>query len=143
MSTNNIKKKTIGAMGSISGGVSILGSMQVCHSLCMGIIVILGVIGITLTGMPLLFFTKIAVPIWIIAMILLSIIFYLYLKKPCISKNLLFFNSGLLIAGIPFKELQSFRIEFWVVGGLFAIIGIGLYVKERISNEKCEGCTTK
>ena len=109
----------------------------------MGIIVILGVIGITLTGMPLLFFTKIAVPIWIIAMILLSIIFYLYLKKPCISKNLLFFNSGLLIAGIPFKELQSFRIEFWVVGGLFAIIGIGLYVKERISNEKCEGCTTK
>jgi len=143
MIAKHTKEKAIGSISSISGIASIFGSMQVCHSLCMGLIITLGVVGITLTGMPLLFFTKIAVPIWIVAVILLGVIFYLYVKKHCISKNLLLFNSGLLIAGVPFQKLQPFRIEFWAVGGLLAIFGIGLYIKERKSKKKCKRSTTK
>src|SRR3989338_8585897 len=126
----NIKEKVIGATGSVSGAASILGSWQVCHSLCLGLVALLGVIGITLTGMPLLFLTKIAVPLWTIAVVLLIITIYLYISRKCISKNVLLFNSGLLIAGTPFQALQPFQIFFWVLGGVLAALGIGLFIKE-------------
>ena len=131
------KEKLIGATGSLSGAASILGSWQVCHNVCLALIALLAVIGITVTGMPLLFLTKIAIPMWTIAIVLLAIVIWLYFSKHCISKNLIIFNSGLIIAGTPFQQVQKFSVFFWVTGGLLAIMGIIFFVKEKIERKKC------
>ena len=133
----NLKEKAIGATGSVSGAASILGSWQVCHSICLGIIAVLGIIGITVVGMPLLFLTKVAVPLWSIAVLLLLATIMIYRSRKCISKNLIILNSGLIIAGIPFQPLQKFSILFWTIGGFIAAAGVFLFVKEKISNKKC------
>ena len=132
----NIKEKAIGATGSISGAASILGSWQVCHNICLGIIALLGIIGITIVGMPLFFLTKIAVPIWTVAVILLLVTIALYIKKKCISKNLIMVNSGLIIAGTPFQPLQKFSLFFWIIGGILVLTGISFFIKDKISKKK-------
>ena len=132
----SIKEKAIGATGSISGAASILGSWQVCHNICLGIIALLGIIGITVLGMPLLFLTKIAIPMWTIAVILLLVIMVFYIKKKCISKNLIIINSGLIIAGTPFQSLQKFSIIFWIIGGILVLMGISFFIKDKIEKRK-------
>ncbi|HLD43650.1 MAG TPA: hypothetical protein VJB08_06740 [Candidatus Nanoarchaeia archaeon] len=128
----DLKEKIVGATGTVSGAASILGSWQVCHSVCLGIIALLGMIGITVVGMPLLFLTKVAVPLWTAAVILLALAFWMYYTRKCISRNLLLVNSGLLIAGIPFQALQRFSLYFWIFGGALAAAGIFLLIKRRI-----------
>ncbi len=133
----NLKEKAIGATGSLSGAASILGSWQICHNLCLGSIAVLGVIGITITGMPLLFFTKIAIPLWTIAVILLFFVIWVYIRKKCISRNLIILNSGLIIAGTPFQSLQSFQVFFWTIGGALVVLGISLFIKDKIQKKMC------
>ena len=127
-----IKEKIIGTTGSISGAASILGSWQICHNICLGIIALLAILGITVVGMPLLFLTKLAIPFWTIAFVLLLIIIGIYIKKKCISKNLIMFNSGLIIAGIPFQFLDSFRILLWIIGGILVITSTSIFIKNKI-----------
>lgn len=129
-----MKEKIFEITGSVSGVASVLGSWQVCHSICIALISLLSIMGIAVNGMPLVFFTKIALPIWIIAVILFVIIFLIYLKKPCISKNLLILNAGLIIAGTPFK--QEYSIIFWIIGGLLVLISIILFIKQRFLGGK-------
>ncbi len=128
----NIKEKVIGATGSVSGVTSILGSWQVCHNLCLGVIVLLSLIGITVIGMPLLFLTKIAIPLWITAFLLLLVTIGIYLKKRCISNRFILFHSGLVIAGVPFQPLQAYSTLFWIIGGMLGIAGISLFIKDKI-----------
>lgn len=131
------KEKAIGVTGSVSGAASILGSWQVCHSICLGIIALLSVIGITVTGMPLEFLTRWAVPLWTIAVVLLGVSSLLYLKKKCISKNLIIMNTGFIVAGIPFQALQKFSVFFWTLGGIVALAGIVLLIKGRKQKQRC------
>lgn len=128
----NVKEKIIGTTGSVSGVTSILGSWHVCHNLCLGVIALLSLIGITVIGMPLLFLTKIAIPFWITAFLLLLVTIGIYLKKRCISNRLILFNSGLVIAGVPFQPLQAYSTLLWIVGGILAITGISLFIKDKI-----------
>jgi len=127
-----IKEKLVGTTGSISGVASIMGSWQVCHSICLGIVALLALLGITVVGMPLAFLTKVAIPLWSIAAALLIITIALYIKKKCISKNLIMFNSGLIIAGIPFQALQDFQVFLWVIGGTLALIATSIFIKGKI-----------
>ena len=120
---NNVKERFIGATGSISGLASILGSWQICHNICLGLIALLSVIGITVVGMPLLFLTKLAIPFWIATIILLIITMWFFVKKKCISSRLIMINSGLIIAGIPFQSIQNFSKVFWTIGGILVILG--------------------
>ena len=136
----NIKEKIISSTGSISGVASILGSWQVCHNVCLGLIALLSVIGITIVGMPLEFLTRIAIPLWTFAFLLLIITLLLYIKKKCISKNLIIVNSGLIIAGVPFQAIQKFSIYFWIIGGLLATFGIFLFIKNKINKKGCKEC---
>lgn len=129
--TAKLKEKVLGASGSVSGAASILGSWQVCHNICLGIIAVLAVLGITVTGMPLLFLTKIAIHLWILAATLLLITVILYYTKKCFSRNVLLLNYGLVIAGIPFSALAKFQSFFWIMGGALATLGVLLYMKER------------
>jgi len=133
---NKVKEKFIGLAGSASGITSILGSWQVCHNLCLGIIAILAIFGITVIGMPLLFLTKVALPFWIIAVSLFLFILYIYFKKHCISSKLMLFNFGLIIAGIPFQSLQSFSQLFWIIGGTLVVVSISLFVKDKLAGKK-------
>lgn len=131
MKNKNIKEKITSIFSSLSGAVSFLGSYQVCHALCLWIITLLSLIGITVVGMPLLFFQKVALPFWVIALALLIISFLVYYKKKCISRNLLIFNLGILIAGIPFKQIQDFSIYFISIGGLIVLMSLILMIKNR------------
>jgi len=140
MASEHMKERLIGATGSISGAASILGSWQVCHSICLGLIALLGVIGITLTGMPLLFFTKIAVPLWLIAVVLMGIVLYFFFTKHCISRNLILINSGLIIAGTPFEQLRFFQIGFWSIGGVLVLTGISLAVRDKVRKRRERCC---
>lgn len=90
-----LNNKLIGATNAVSGGVSVLGSYQVCHNICMGLIFLLSILGITVFGMPLLFLTKIAKPFWIAAVILLLIMILLKLTKiKGLSKNIIVVTSA-------------------------------------------------
>ena len=138
MVLNKIKEKFIAAAGSVSGIISILGSWQVCHNLCLGVLAFLSILGITVIGMPLMFLTKIALSFWIIAASLLLITLFIYFRKKCISHKLILFNSGLIIASTPFQSLQIFSPILWVVGGSLAIFSILLFIKDKIERSKCE-----
>ncbi len=128
-----IIEKTGSFTSAISGIMSFLGGYQVCHSICLGIIAMMSIIGITIIGMPLLFLTKVAVPFWIAAVLLLGITLLFYFKKKCISKNLILFNAGIIIVGIPFQQLQKFTAIFWVIGGTLIIISVILYIKNKLN----------
>lgn len=128
----DIKKgKAITITSSVSGVMGFLGGYQVCHNVCLGIIALLSIIGITLVGMPLLFLTKVAIPFWIAASFLFIISLFFYLRSKCISKNLLLFNGGIIIAGVPFNALKDFLLFFWIIGGSIILISIVLFIKDK------------
>lgn len=127
-------KEKLSSWGSIlSSSLSFLGGYQVCHNVCLGIIAVLSIIGITVTGMPLLFLQSVAIPFWIAAVVLLAITLLLYLKKKCISKNLIIFNAGIIIAGIPFSSAQKYNLFLWIVGGSLVLVSIVLFLKKKFT----------
>ena len=132
----NIKEKILGASGGVTGALSFLGSYQVCHNACLALVAFLTFLGFTVAGMPLLFLTKVAVPFWIAAVLLLSIMMILKYKKIIhISDKIILLNSGLIIAGVPFQQLQDFNYIFWIIGGILAILSIGWYLYDKIKKE--------
>src|SRR3989344_3585368 len=122
-----ITEKAGAFSSSLSGALSFLGGYQVCHNVCLGIIALLSLIGITIVGMPLLFLTKVAIPFWTAAVALFAITLALYFNKKCISKNLLMLNSGIIIAGIPFKAVQDYLAIFWIIGGTLVVLSILIF----------------
>lgn len=125
---SSIKEKLLGASGSASGALGFLGSYQVCHNVCMGLIALLTLMGFSVAGMPLLFLTKVAVPFWIAAITLLGIMLILNYKKIIhISDKIILLNSGLIIAGTPFQQVQNFNYIFWITGGILVLSSIGWY----------------
>jgi len=128
------KGKALSAFSGISGGLSLLGGWQICHNLCLGIVGLLSLIGITIVGMPLLFLTKYAVYFWSIAVVLLipTLIMYWYNRK-CMSKNIVLTNIGIIIAAIPFASLQPYQVLFWSVGGILIGLAVLGYIKSRFT----------
>ncbi|MBI2004324.1 hypothetical protein HYS72_02555 [Candidatus Pacearchaeota archaeon] len=126
------KGKALAFTSSVSGVMGFLGGYQVCHNVCLGIIALLSLVGITLVGMPLLFLTKVAVPFWIAAFFLFFISLFFYLKNKCISKNLLLLNGGIIIAGVPFSFMKDFFVYLWIIGGSFVLLSIVLLIKNKL-----------
>lgn len=129
-----IKEKAASIASNISGITSILGSWQVCHSICLAIIAALAAIGITLTIFPLAFLIQYATPLWLIAAALSAITFIMYLKKPCISRNTLLFQAGILIFGIPFQQMQAYSLYFRTFGGIMVFAAISIFITDKIRN---------
>ena len=130
---NSIKDRILGASGSITGSLSFLGGYQVCHNACLALVAFLTFLGFTVAGMPLLFLTKVAVPFWIAALLLLTVTIILNYKKIMkISNKMLLLNSGLIIAGTPFQQVQTFNYIFWITGGVLVALSIGWYFYEKI-----------
>ncbi len=137
------KEKIASSTSTLSGVMSFLGGYQVCHSVCLAIVSLLSLIGITLVGMPLLFLTKVAVPFWIAAVILLAITTLMYLKMRCISRYLLLLNAGILIAGVPFAPFQRYSLALWGVGGSLAVVGLLLFIQEKRRKKQEKFLTTR
>ena len=136
MKIQHFREKSLSISSSVSGVMGFLGGYQVCHNLCLGIIALLSIIGITLVGMPLLFLTKVAIPFWIAAAFLFIISLLFYLKSRCLSRNLLLFNGGIIIAGVPFNSMKNFLVFFWIIGGSIILISITLFIKDRMMKNK-------
>lgn len=130
------KEKILSVSSSVSGVMGFLGGYQVCHNICLGIIALLSLIGITLVGMPLLFLTKVAIPFWIAAATLFLLTLGFYIKKKCISKNMLLFNGGIIVAGVPFGSLKSVLPMFWILGGTAILISILLFVQDKMKKRR-------
>lgn len=136
MTSISLKEKIVGRFGSVSGIAAFLGSYQVCHTVCMWIISLLAIVGIAVVGMPLLFLQKIAVPVWIVAVLLLLLSFYFYRVKKCLSGRLLLFNVGVLVAGVPFASVQTYSLYFWIVGGAIVVVSILLFLREKFFSRR-------
>ena len=133
---NNIKDKVLTGTGSISGALSFLGGYQVCHNACLAIIYLLTILGFTVAGMPLLFLTKLAIPFWSAALALLATTIILkYGKGMQFSEKIILLNSGLIIAGIPFEQVQQFNYIFWIVGGSLVLLSFGWYIYHKINKK--------
>ena len=127
-----LKDRILGASGSLSGSLSFLGSYQVCHNACLALVAFLTFLGFTVAGMPLLFLTKVAIPFWTAAILLLTITIILKYKKIInISNKIILLNSGLIIAGVPFSQVQNFNYLFWIIGGVLAVSSIGWYFYDK------------
>ncbi|MBI2654371.1 hypothetical protein HYX02_06205 [Candidatus Woesearchaeota archaeon] len=134
--TSNVKEKILGTSGGVTGALSFLGSYQVCHNACLALVAFLTFLGFTVAGMPLLFLTKVAIPFWISAVLLLSIMMILKYKKIIhISDKVILLNSGLIIAGVPFQQVQDFNYVFWIVGGVLVIFSIGWYIYGKVKKK--------
>ena len=133
---NNLKEKILNVSGSLTGTLSFLGGYQVCHNACLALISVLTILGFTVAGMPLLFLTKVAVPFWIAAIFLLTTMIILKYKKIMnLSSKVLLLNSGLIIAGVPFQQVQKFSYVFWTVGGGLVIFTIGWYFYDKFKKK--------
>ena len=133
---NSIKEKILGGTGSISGALSFLGSYQVCHNACLALVAFLTFLGFAVAGMPLLFLTKVAIPFWIAAISLLIITLILKYKKIIsLSDKAILLNSGLIVAGVPFQQLQQFNYVFWIIGGVLVVSSIGWYVYGKLEKK--------
>jgi hypothetical protein len=113
-----VKEKICTACGTASGGLSILGGANICHTICMSIIGLLSFVGITVAGMPLMFLQKWALPLWVLAVAMLGfMLLLLYGRGIQFSRKTLLANAGLIVAGVPFAALDAFRLVLYVIGG--------------------------
>lgn len=129
-------EKSGSIVSSLSGTLSLLGGYQVCHNICLGLIAVLSLVGISLVGMPLLFLTKVALPFWIVAAFLFIVSLLLYLKGRCLPRNLLLLNGGIVIAGVPFNSLENVLVYFWLLGGAMVLLSIVLFFKDKIARRQ-------
>ena len=120
----------------VSGITSILGSWQVCHTICLAIIAFFAAIGVTITILPLAFLIKYSTPLWLIAAVLSLITLIMYIKKPCITKNTLLFQSGILLFGIPFQSLQDYSFFFRIMGSIMILITIIIFITKKLKKGK-------
>ncbi len=126
-----LKEKLVSRFGSISGIAAFLGSYQVCHTVCMWIVGLLALLGITIVGMPLIFFQKVALPFWTLALFLFLVSLFFYTAKKCISGKLILFNLGVILFGVPFASVQDYLMYFWIGGGIIILVSIAMFIREK------------
>ena len=128
-----LKEKILNLFGSLSGGLGIISAHNVCHTICLGVIAILTIFGIAVSGMPLGFLQDYNLLFWNMAAVFLLVSLGLYFRnKKCMSNKAIIFNSGLIIAGVPFEPLQKFNPLFYIIGGILVIVSVVLYLKGKL-----------
>ena len=65
----------------------------------------------------------------------MHLIFLKYKKIINIPNKIILLNSGLIIAGVPFSQIQQFNYIFWIIGGVLAASGIGWYFYDKIKKK--------
>lgn len=135
----SIKSKFLNSISGFSAFLSTIGSSwSLCHSICLALITALAGIGIVLTGMPLLFLFEYNLYLWGAAVLLLIPSTIMFLRNPkCISRNLMLFNFGVIIAGIP-TNLVNLQPFSWLIGGALVLAAISMFIKSKLE-KRAEG----
>lgn len=127
-----LKNRLLGSGGTASGVLGGIGSIHnVCHSLCVTVVSILAIFGITTQILPLMFLQTYQMYFWWAALVftIASAYFYLKIRYPMTrDRNLLIINTGLLIFGLPFAQLADFTDFLRFIGGSVAVIGLFLFI---------------
>src|SRR3989338_7000771 len=133
-SADPFKAKILNSFSGLSAFLSTIGSSwSLCHSICLALITILAGIGIAITGMPLLFLFEYNLYLWGAAVLLLIPSTIMFMKNPkCIPKNLMLFNFGVIIAGIP-STLVNLQPYSWIIGGIFVLVAIAMFTKPKLA----------
>lgn len=125
-----LKTRLFGSGGTTSSVFGAIGSVHnVCHSLCVTVVSMLAIFGITTQILPLMFLQTYQLYFWLGALVFTGASFYFYLKQRhprTFDRNLLFINVGLLTFGMPFKQFSDYMDFFRFIGGSLAIIGVFL-----------------
>ncbi len=125
--------RKIALLGNSSGVLGVAGAHGVCHTLCMTAIGALSLVGITLSGMPLMFLQGYAVYFWSLAFASLALSGYIHFGRGNgAPSDLMIANAGFVIAGIPFGEARPFSGALLAIGGFFVILAIALFLKGKI-----------
>lgn len=128
-----LKEKILSLTSSLSGLMGVFSSWTVCHNVCTAAIALLAIIGITVTGMPLLFLQGVAVPFWTAAVILFAVLLFLKLRKMgCLSGRMLALNAGLIVFGMPLQPLQQFSLLFRIAGGALILAAAVMLIRSRL-----------
>lgn len=126
------KESVFGYTGTVSGGASILSSYTICHQVCLGLIALLSIVGITVAGMPLAFLSKYTMFFWGLGAAMMGITAILYFFHPhCISGRLLSANAGFLIAGLPFEAFLKYQRFLWTAGVAIVISTLALWLWDK------------
>ena len=133
---DSMKTRVLGSANGVSAIASTIGSSwNVCHSICLAVISILAGIGIVITGMPLLFLFQYNLYLWGLGLVLLLFSLAMLAWKPnCMPKNLLLFNSGMIIAGVP-QNLLNIQPFSWIAGGGLALAAIELFLLKKYNKK--------
>ncbi len=133
---NAVQGKAVSGMNAAAGGMGIISAHNVCHAICEGLVGFAAVFGITGIGMPLAFLTDYNIYFWAMAFAFLLIGLVLLVSKKCISKNMMLFNGGIVLAGVPFAFLNPVLPAFWIAGSGLVLFSAYGFLKQRISGNK-------
>src|SRR3989344_3200079 len=131
--TNATKKRgnVVGAAAGASGAGSVISAHNVCHAICLAVVSLLSVFGIIVSSDILMWLQDYNMLFWGMGLAFLFISLALLVRyKNCISRELIIFNTGLLIAGVPF--MGDYDKIAWIIGGIIAASAIYLYAKKRL-----------
>ena len=127
-----LKSRLFGGGGTASGVLGGIGSIHnVCHSLCVTVVSILAIFGITTSILPLMFLQTYQMYFWLGALAFTSASLYFYLKQrhPVTrDRNLLLINFGLLLFGLPFTQVADYVDFFRFIGISISIMGVLLFI---------------
>lgn len=127
-----LKNRLFGSGGTASGILGGLGSLHnICHSICLTIVAVLAVFGISTSILPLMFLQTYQMYFWWAALVFTGVSYYFYMKQRrhrALDRNLLIINIGLLTFGLPFKQISDYRDFFRFIGTSATTIGIFLLV---------------
>lgn len=128
----NNKAKVSSIAGTASGIGSVISVHNVCHSLCLGVAALLSIFGITISSNSLMFLQNYNMLFWGMGMLFLALNLFLLAKYPnCMPKHMIVINIGLLVIGFPFFQYAKFNFIFWIIGGLIAATGVGMWINKR------------
>ncbi|MBI4018598.1 MAG: hypothetical protein HY368_03240 [Candidatus Aenigmarchaeota archaeon] len=118
-------------IGSASGTGAIAGAHNVCHALCQGFVLFMALFGIAVSSTALMFLEDYAPYMWSIGLLFLTVSAYFFIAKGRGSQKLLLANAGILLAGVPFRQLDDYSTAFLAAGGIMITASIFLYLSEK------------
>jgi len=127
--------KAVSGMNAAAGGMGIISAHNVCHAICESLVGIAAIFGIAGIGMPLAFLTDYNIYFWATAFAFLLIGLALLIGKRCISKNMMTFNGGIVLAGVPFAFLNPVLPAFWIGGFALVLFSIYRFAKEKMKKK--------
>lgn len=135
-----LKEKLPNVASICTGIFGLFGSWNVCHQVCMGLLALAGILGVSASavGMPLAFLQPYALPLWSLAVVFFGISIFMFFKMKgcCMSREALLANFGILVFAVPFEQVESVRPLFWLAGVAIIVFAAVLWLKKGRTKRK-------